>query len=71
MKILEKISSLFLRAEFKFFVFFVFILVFSWPYMSFLHNSSLSSPIVYFLISWAVLIFLMFVSSIANENGDD
>lgn len=51
--------------------FLLFLLVFSWPYLSFLNQATPEMVFGYFFIAWLILIIVLWISNISRERNDE
>jgi hypothetical protein len=59
------------RNEVKTFVFFLSILILSWPFISDSVGRSLFFPLIYFFSVWAALILFLFISHLKGDKKED
>jgi len=71
--ILRRIGNLFGRIEFKFFIFFISLLLLSWPFMSTSNSRSFLFYFVYYFSIWLALIIYLILSRAGedSENKND
>jgi hypothetical protein len=69
--ILKRFFLLLKKHEFHFFVLVVYLLILSWPYLSYLNNKSLSFSFVYYFAAWlALVVFLLVANAIGSEEDN-
>jgi hypothetical protein len=69
--ILKKTGLLFGRYEFRLFLFFLSLLMISWPFMTTAEDKSLYFPFFYFFSVWFVLVALSMVLNIGRKGEDN
>jgi hypothetical protein len=71
--IFQRIISLLERIELKFFVFFLMLLLLTWPFMSVAGDRSFFFYFIYFFSIWLALMVYLILSRAGedNENKDD
>jgi len=57
--------------ELKVFVFFLNILILSWPFVTYAGNRTVHFPFVYFFSVWLALIFFLLISHLGNDKPKD
>lgn len=56
---------------FRFFLLFLFVLLFSWPYLSFVGRVSIETLFAYLFAVWALLIGILILMGLARKHSDD
>lgn len=69
-KITKRIARVVDTDAYRVFLLVFFIALFSWPYMSFLDNTSYIAPFTYLFAVWALLIAILMIGSVTKSNDE-
>lgn len=69
--IFKRLKFFLSNKETRVFVFFLSILILSWPFMAFTPDRSAYFHFIYFFSAWTVLIFFLFVSHLGRGKDKD
>ncbi len=70
-RIVKKIIKIFNRKEFSFFIFGIFLVLWSWPFLS-IFDKGIPKLIYYYLFfMWALSIIILFLMSLGKSQGSE